>query len=312
MATDFTIPVFSGLDDMFNTSKDSVSELRIAEIDDFASHTFKVIDNEDMAELVESIKTNGVITPILVRQKSNNRYEIIAGHRRRRAAVLAGLSKIPAVIRKLSDDEAIIAMVDTNLQREKLLPSEKARSYKAKLEAMKRQGKRTDLTSCQLGTKYRADEKMAENNTDSARQIQRYIRLNNLIPTLLDLVDEEKIKLIPAVELSFLPINFQEALIEAMTLKSKKSISLKEAKTLRATAENTNIDAEGIIEMLWPEKPAAEPDKEAAEKETAPQIPHNIMKYFAKGTSLNSIWAKIERLLKDDAELQEAGLDFDM
>lgn len=138
MATDFTIPVFSGLDDMFNTSKDSVSELRIAEIDDFAGHTFKVIDNEDMAELVESIKTNGVITPILVRQKSNNRYEIIAGHRRRRAAVLAGLSKIPAVIRKLSDDEAIIAMVDTNLQREKLLPSEKARSYKAKLEAMKR------------------------------------------------------------------------------------------------------------------------------------------------------------------------------
>lgn len=313
MATDFKIPVFNGLDSMFNTSNDNVSELRIAEIDDFAGHTFSVIDNDDMTELVESIKANGVITPVLVRQKENNRYELVSGHRRRRAATLAGLVTIPAVIRNLTDDEAIIAMVDANLQREKLLPSEKARSYKARLEAIKRQSG----TTCP--TEGRSSSKVGEVSGESYKTVQRYIRLNYLIGELLELVDEEKIKIIPAVELSFLNSETQISLYDAMLHKNKKSVSLKEAKTVRSAAEGKYLTIDEVISVLWPEKTAPDPkdteeDEEPTEEESKdnlPKIPSHLLHYFASGISTELMWQKIERLLKDDAELKEAGIDLD-
>ena len=157
-----------------------------------------------MEKMVETVKQGGIINPLIVRQREDGNYEIISGHRRRRASQLANLKEVPCIIRNLTDDEATIIMVDSNLQRERILPSEKAFAYKMKLEAQKHQGKRTDLTSCQVGTRLRSDEKLAENSEDSARQIQRYVRLTELIPELLELVDKEKdgIAFNPAVELS--------------------------------------------------------------------------------------------------------------
>ena len=188
-----------------NTNK--IESIKIAEIDDFENHPFRVINDDDMQSLIESIKVNGILTPVIVRKKAGGRYEMISGHRRKYACEKLGIEGIPATVTEMTREQAIIAMVDSNCQRSNILPSEKAFAYKMKYDAIKHQGK---ATSCPVGAKSRSDDILSENANDSARQIQRYIRLTYLIPELLDYVDEGNIKMRPAVELSYLDREFQE------------------------------------------------------------------------------------------------------
>ncbi len=204
---------------MSKKENDNVTAIPLSQITDFPDHPYQVRDDDSMNELVESIKERGLIQPILVRPVENGRYEMVSGHRRKRAFELAGIDKIPARVKELSRDEAILAMVDSNLQREVILPSEKAKAYKMRLEAMKRQGQRTDLTSVPSAQKLSGKtsrELLGEQVGESQDQIRRYIRLNNLIPQILDLVDEGKIAMRPAVEISFLPEEAQRNLHEAI------------------------------------------------------------------------------------------------
>ena len=175
-------------------NEESAMEIEISKIHPFKNHPFKVLDDEKMQDLVESVRINGVLTPVLLRMDDNEEYEMVSGHRRMHAAQLAGLTTIPAIVRELSDDDAIVAMVDANIQREELLPSEKAFAYKMKLEAMKRQGVRTDLTLSQNETKLRSDEVLSKQVGESRAQVQRFVRLTELIPELLDLVDNKKLQ----------------------------------------------------------------------------------------------------------------------
>lgn len=212
------------LDDLFTTEEDRVNanlekviDIKISDIDDFPNHPFKVIENEEMYNMRDSIKENGVLVPALVRPKANGRYEMVSGHRRKFASQLANNDTIPCIVRNLSDDEAIIIMVDSNLQREEILPSEKAFAYKMKLEAISHQGKRNDLTCDQVGDKLNGKKSvvlLAEEVGDSKSQIQRFIRLTELIPELLELVDEKQIALSPAVELSFLTDEQQYSVLD--------------------------------------------------------------------------------------------------
>lgn len=184
-------------------NEESAMEIEIRKIHSFAEHPFKVLDDEKMLDLVESVKANGVLTPVLIRPDAQNGYEMISGHRRMHAAILAGFETIPAIVRELSDDAAVIAMVDANIQREELLPSEKAFAYKMKLGAMKRQGSRSDLTLSQNETKLRSDTELSKQVGESRAQIQRYIRLTELIQELLDMVDSKKLKFTVAVDISY-------------------------------------------------------------------------------------------------------------
>ena len=201
-----------GADDIFSTEEsrqeqqwEQVQQIPIDALHPFTNHPFKVLDDEAMTRTVESIAQYGVLAPLIARpHPDGDGYEIISGHRRQYAAKLAGLDTLPVIVRQMSDDAAVILMVDSNLQREHILPSERAFAYKMKLEALKNQGARSDLTSSQIGTKLRADEKVAQDSGESRNQIQRFIRLTNLIPELLDMVDEKKISFNPAVELSYL------------------------------------------------------------------------------------------------------------
>ena len=209
------------LDDLFTTEQErietnleKVMDINIDEIDEFPNHPFKVQENEKLLELSESIKEKGVLVPALVRKKEDGRYELVSGHRRKKASEIAGIEKIPCIVRNMTDDEAIIIMVDSNMQREELLPSEKAFAYKMKLDAIKHQGIRNDLTLRQVGT--RSDRKVAENVSESARQIQRFIRLTYLIPELLEMVDTKTIALNPAVELSYLKIEEQQMVLDSI------------------------------------------------------------------------------------------------
>ena len=195
-------------------NEESAMEIEIRRIKSFADHPFKVMDDEKMDELVSSIKENGVLVPVLLRPDEHGGYEMVSGHRRMHASMLAGLDTIPAIVREMTNDEAVIVMVDANIQREELLPSEKAFAYKMKLGAMKRQGSRNDLTSCQIGTKYRADEAMSEQTGESARSIQRYIRLTELIPDLLEMVDTKKLNFTTAVDISYIDKQVQGWLYE--------------------------------------------------------------------------------------------------
>ncbi len=217
----------------------------------FENHPFKKRDGIEQRELVESIAQNGLLEPITVRSFSAGEYEIISGHRRVEACKELGITEVPATIKEMSKDEATIAMVDSNIHREHLLPSEKAFAYKMKLEAIKHQGK---TTSCQVGAKLRTDEKIAEIANDSARQIQRYIRLTYLIPELLKLVDEEKIALTPAVELSFLPENEQEILLNEIEY-TDATPSLSQAQRLRKLSEEGNFFVDTVFAVLSEEKP---------------------------------------------------------
>ena len=198
-----------GADDIFSTEesrqeqqREQVQQIPIGELFPFKNHPFKVLDDDSMQRTVESVEQYGVLSPLIARPRPEGGYEIISGHRRQHAAQLAGLDALPVIVRNMDDDAAVLLMVDSNLQRENILPSERAFAYKMKLEALKNQGARSDLTSSQIGTKLRADEKVAQDSGESRNQIQRFIRLTNLVPELLDMVDEKKIAFNPAVELS--------------------------------------------------------------------------------------------------------------
>ena len=252
----------TGYDEMFMNDQEraenrlpKIFDIPLTEIDDFPDHPFKVRLDEDMDQLIESVKNRGVITPITLRRKEDGRYEIVSGHRRRKACELAGLETVPAEIKELTRDEAIILMVESNLQRSVILPSEKAFSYKMRLEAMKRQqGERTDLTSVPVGQKLSTREMIAENAPDSNTQIQRYIRLTELAPELLDLVDEGKIAMRPAVELSYLNDEEQQDLLPAMEL-ADATPSHAQAIKMRKFSQDGKLTPEVIESIMCEEKP---------------------------------------------------------
>lgn len=235
-----------------------ILDIPIAEIDDFPEHPFKVKIDEDMEQLVQSVKERGIITPITIRQKEDGRYEIVSGHRRRKACELAGLPTVRAEVQDLTRDEAIILMIDSNLQRSYILPSEKAFSYKMKLDALRRQqGERTDLTSAPLGQKSEnksSRESLADNSPDSHSQIQRFIRLTNLTPALLDMVDDGKIAIRPAVEISYLEKEEQEALIETIAFE-EATPSLAQAIKMRDFSKNGKLNEDVILSIISEEKP---------------------------------------------------------
>ena len=256
--SDFTLTT---LDDLFSTQEqrddEKLSKIRdipLEEIDDFPDHPFQVREDEDMFQLVESIKERGVITPATVRQKEDGRYELISGHRRKRACELAGFETLRCEVVDLDRDEATILMVESNFQRSQILPSEKAHAYKMRLDAMKRQGQRTDLTSSPLGTKLRTADELAQECGDSRNQIHRYIRLTNLVPELLEFVDEGRIKMRPAVELSYLNEDCQRDLVDEIDL-NDCTPSHDQAIRMRKFFEEGKLTTEAISAIMSEEKP---------------------------------------------------------
>ncbi len=243
-----------------NNNLKSPVNIPVEKIRPFEGHPYKVLDNDEMNNLIDSIQQKGVISPIVVRplENTDDEYEIISGHRRLRASVKAGLETVPALIYAVSRDEAAIMLVDSNLHREHILPSEKAFAYRLKMEAMSRQGYRSDLTSCQLGTKLRTDEIIAENSTDSARQIQRYIRLTYLIPELLEMMDEDKIALSVGVELSFLDEQMQYDLLRVIE-KYDCTPSYSQAWHMHRDFNEGTLTVESIENTLASEKPNQKP-----------------------------------------------------
>lgn len=248
------------LDDLFSSQEQreeaklkKIYDIPLDEIDDFPNHPFKIKDDDDMLELVESVRQYGIITPAILRKKEDGRYEVISGHRRKRACFFAGLSTLRAEVVEMDRDEATIFMVDLNLQRSKILPSEKAFSYKMRLDAMNRQGKRNDLTSGPVGQKFSRDI-LAKEVNESARQIQRYIRLTNLVPELLEMVDEEIMALRPAVELSYLPEDLQRDLVDVIDME-QCTPSHAQALRMRKLHEKGKLNDEMIGEIMMEEKP---------------------------------------------------------
>ena len=278
----------TGYDELFMNDREraenrlpKIYNLPLSEVDAFPDHPFKVKLDDDMEQLVQSIKERGIITPITVRQKEDGRYEIISGHRRKRACELAGLNTVPAEIKELSRDEAIILMVESNLQRSVILPSEKAFSYKMRLDAMKRQGKRTDLTSGPVGQKLsalnsRAD--LAESAQESERQIQRYIRLTELVPALLDMVDEGRIALRPAVELSYLTKDEQLVLVEAISY-ADATPSQAQAVKMRQFSSEGKLTPEVIDSIMCEEKPNQKEKISFSAEKFRQHIPPNMSRY---------------------------------
>ena len=249
-----------GADDIFSTEesrqeqqREQVQQIPIGELFPFKNHPFKVLDDESMQRTVESVEQYGVLSPLIARPRPEGGYEIISGHRRQHAAQLAGLDTLPVIVRNMDDDAAVLLMVDSNLQRENILPSERAFAYKMKLEALKNQGARSDLTSCQVGTKFRADESLAEDSGESARNVQRFIRLTNLIPELLNMVDEKKIAFNPAVELSYLDEIQQRDFLEAME-DTQNAPSLSQAQQLKKMAQQGEFSYEKAFDVMGQEK----------------------------------------------------------
>lgn len=243
-------------DDIFETDKsraesqlERVQSIRLSALVPFKEHPFKVVDDEAMLRTTESIAQYGVLTPLIARPLEDGSYEIISGHRRAHAAELAGLTEVPVLVRRMDDDAATVLMVDSNLQRENILPSERAYAYKMKLEAMKHQGERTDLTSGQLGPKLRSDEQLAQEAGESRKQVQRYIRLTNLIPELLDLVDQKQISFNPAVELSYLKAEEQEMFIQAMD-EVQAAPSLSQAQRLKKLSQEGGFTLDAAREIM--------------------------------------------------------------
>lgn len=251
-----------------------IYDIPLSEIDDFPNHPFKVKMDEDMNQLVQSVKERGVITPITLRQKEDGRYEIVSGHRRRKACELAGLDSVSAEIKELSRDEAIILMVESNLQRSIILPSEKAFSYKMRLEAMKRQGQRTDLTSGPVVQKFSRDA-LGDKAEESGRQISRYIRLTELIPELLDMVDENKIAFRPAVELSYLTETEQHNLLNSISY-NDATPSLPQAIRLKEFSKAGKLSAEVIEAILGEEKPNQKEKISFKAERLRPYIPSSV------------------------------------
>lgn len=244
-------------------------------ISNFPNHPFKVENNAELQEMIESISSGGVKQPVIVRQKEDGDYEMISGHRRKLASQIAGLTEIPAIVRELTRDEATILMVDSNIQREKILPSEKAFAYKLKMEALKHQGQRNDLTLRQVGTRSRTDEKIAENSEDSARQIQRYIRLTELIKDLLDLVNIGKIAFSPAVELSYLQEDEQYVLLDCIN-KYDSTPSQAQAIHLKKLSQEGSLTADKISEIMEEEKANQKPKYEIHYDRFKDYVPNNV------------------------------------
>ena len=251
----------TSLDDLFSTEEERSKEvvgtivnIPLSQLHDFPNHPFKVRDDEKMEETVESVKAYGVLVPAIVRQRPDGEYEIVSGHRRKRASELAGLSELPAIVRDLDDDAATIIMVDSNLQRENILPSERAAAYKMKLEAIKRQGERRDLTSAQVGQKSKwAVERVAEDAGESRSQVQRYVRLTELQPELQEMVDTGKIAMTPAVELSFLKPKEQELLLE--TIDSEQATpSLSQAQRMKKLSQVGGLNEDTMLSIMSEQK----------------------------------------------------------
>ena len=276
-----------------NKAKNTVqaAQLPVNKLRPFEGHPFQVKDDAEMEQLVWSILTQGLLTPITVRPLPNDEYEVISGHRRLHACQKAGIEMVPALIYALDRDAAAIALVDSNLHREKILPSEKAFAYKLKMDAMSRQGERTDLTSCQVGTKFRTDEVIAQDTPDSARQVQRYIRLTELIPEILAMVDSGRIALTPAVELSYLTRQEQQDLLETMESEDCTP-SLSQAIQLKKLSQTGELDMDKIFDILREPK-ANQQDKISFRTS-------DIRKYFPKSYDAARIQAHIIKLLEAD------------
>ena len=245
-----------GLDEMFSTEesrqeqkREQVQQISIEELFPFKEHPFKVLDDEAMQRTVESVAQYGVLAPLIARPRPEGGYEIISGHRRQHAAELAGLDTLPVIVREMTDDAAVILMVDSNLQRENILPSERAFAYKMKLDAIKKQGARSDLTSAQVGPKLTAAEKVAAEADDTKTQVKRYIRLTNLVPELLDLVDEKKISFNPAVELSYLDEAQQRDFLQAMD-ETQNAPSLSQAQRMKKLAQEEKFTYEAAFAIM--------------------------------------------------------------
>lgn len=251
-------PSLTSYDDIFSTEasrqQEQIQRLAISELHPFKDHPFRVLDDDRMMETVESVKEYGVLVPIIARPMADGGYEIVSGHRRKRACELAGMNEIPAIVRDLDDDEAVIIMVDSNLQRENILPSERAKAYQMKLEAIKHQGERRDLTSDQVGQKLKvAVERVAENAGESKSQVQRFIRLNNLEPPLIDKVDAGKPAFTPAVELSYLKPEEQQWLDTALE-NTQQTPSLSQAQRMKRESKQGTLSEQGIMEIMTENK----------------------------------------------------------
>ena len=285
-----------GLDDLFSTEekrqeeqREQVQQIPIDALHPFTNHPFKVLDDEAMTRTVESIAQYGVLAPLIARPRPEGGYEIISGHRRQYAAKLAGLETLPVIVRQMSDDAAVILMVDSNLQREHILPSERAFAYKMKLEALKNQGARSDLTSDQVGQKLWSVEQVASDAGESKTQIQRFIRLTNLIPELLDMVDEKKISFNPAVELSYLDESQQRDFLEAMN-DTQNAPSLSQAQRLKKLAQEGHFSYDVAFAVMGEEK-KDELDKVVIKNDT-------LRKYFPRSYTPKQMEDTIIKLLE--------------
>ena len=285
-----------GLDDLFSTEenrqeeqREQVQQIPIDDLHPFTNHPFKVLDDEAMTRTVESIAQYGVLAPLIARPRPDgDGYEIISGHRRQYAAKLAGLDTLPVIVRQMSDDAAVILMVDSNLQREHILPSERSFAYKMKLEALKNQGARSDLTSDQVGQKLWSVEQVANDAGESKTQIQRFIRLTSLIPELLDMVDEKKIAFNPAVELSYLDESQQRDFLEAME-DTQNAPSLSQAQQLKKMAQQGEFSYEKAFDVMGQEK--------KSEKDTVTIKNETLRKYFPRSYTPKQMEEKIIQLL---------------
>ena len=285
-----------GLDEMFSTEEsrqeqkwEQVQQIPIEELFPFKEHPFKVLDDEAMQRTVESVAQYGVLAPLIARPRPEGGYEIISGHRRQHAAELAGLETLPVIVRQMSDDAAVILMVDSNLQRENILPSERAFAYKMKLEALKNQGARSDLTSDQVGQKLWSVEQVASDAGESKTQIQRFIRLTNLIPELLDLVDEKKISFNPAVELSYLDEAQQRDFLQAMD-ETQNAPSLSQAQRMKKLAQEEKFTYEAAFAIMGEAK-KDELDKVVIKNDT-------LKKYFPRSYTPRQMEDVIIKLLE--------------
>lgn len=296
MAKNSVAGLLTSVDDLFSTqeSRDEAKLERVinlppGEISDFPNHPFKVRMDEEMQQMAESVKEHGVLVPALVREKPGGGYEMVAGHRRKRAAELAELPEIPCIVRNLTDDEAIIVMVDSNLQREKILPSEKAFAYKMRLDAMKRQGQRTDLTSVPLAQKLTSRAELGKVVGESQDQVRRYIRLTYLLPEILDMVDDGKIALRPAVELSYLAEKEQHFLLDTM-FSEDCTPSHAQAIKMRKFSQEGKLNPDVILSIMQEEKPN--------QKEQIKIPKERISRYFAPGTPAQKIEDTIVKALE--------------
>ena len=286
----------SSYDDIFSTEesrqeeqREQVRQIPIGELFPFKNHPFKVLDDDSMSDTVESVKQYGVLSPLIARPRPKGGYEIISGHRRQHAAELAGLETLPVIVRQMDDDAAIILMVDSNLQREHILPSERAFAYKMKLDAMKNQGTRSDLTSTQVVSKLRSNEKLGAENNQSRETVRRFIRLTNLIPELLDMVDNKTVSFNPAVELSYLSPEQQQEVIRAMD-DTQNFPSVSQAKRIKKLAQDGTFTTETVVAIMGEEK--------KSELDTVTIKNDTLRKYFPRSYTPKQMEDTIIKLLE--------------